>query len=342
VLTQPPRSRRRTGAWVFVLTAVALAVGAVLMLQSPATSRRVHIVGPGAAPPRQSQAPTQARIFNTRESPNELGALAVGAVSELAPIPPRAFDAPIARYRVYASGEAKALAAAAARLTSALRSGTRTQAQAAWAQTDSLFARIGGAYGALGTVGQELDGAPGGLPLGARDPRFVGLQRIELGLWTGAAPASLVRFGALLQTDIGKLGQVLRTSPISPLTYATRAHEILEDVQRDRLTAVTPSDSGVRATADGAAATEVVLGTLSGLLAGRGDALAQSEYWLHQLGGTLATIRRDHGGRYPPVSGLSTTEHETLDGRLGATLEALEGIPGELETTRPPTLTRIP
>jgi high-affinity iron transporter len=134
---------------------------------------------------------------------------------------------------------------------------------------------------------------------------------------------------------VARLRRALPAQPITPLVYATRAHEILEDVQRDRLGSPTPSDDGVRATADGLAATREVLGTLAGLLAGRGDAQAQSQFWLRRLGATLAAIRAAHHGAYPRAARLTRSERERLDGDLGASLEALGGIPGELETQLP-------
>jgi hypothetical protein len=145
-----------------------------------------------------------------------------------------------------------------------------------------------------------------------------------------------------LNKSVARLRGVLGHSEITPLDYATRAHEILEDVQRDQLGAAGPSASGVRATADGVAATRVVLGTLRSVLAGRGDALTQSRFWLDRLAGTLTRIRTAHGGAYPPVPALARAERERLLGQLGATLEALRGIPGELETTLPAKVARLP
>ena len=246
-----------------------------------------------------------------------------------------AFKRPIARYRAYARQEAAVLAARVSLLTAALAAGDRGGAEAAWQRADSAFQRVGAAYGALGPLGDAIDGGAGGLPRGVRDPHWSGLRRIEYGLWTAhEPPRALAAQSRALATRVARLRRVLATSPITPLDYATRAHEILEDVQRDRL-AGTPSDSGVRATADGVAATQVVLGTLSGVLAGRGDARAQSEAWLRRLGATRAAARAAHGG-YPPAGALTVAERERLQGRLSATLEALRGIPGELETQLPP------
>ena len=317
----------RGGAFVVAAVALTLAVQAALH-QDPAAPR---FVGLGAAPPA-SQPATQAKVFGATLGAGAVADAATGATgSELVPFPASAFAQPIARYRVYARHVSARLAARVRALTAALRSGDRGRAEAAWGRADSAFQRVGAAYGALGGLGDRLDGGAGGLARGVRDPHWHGLQRIEYGLWSAhAAPRALVGVSGSLQADVRRLRRALGRSPITPLVYATRAHEILEDVQRDQL-AGTPSGDGVRATADGLAATNVVLGTLAPLLRGRGDAQAQSQFWLRRLGATLAAIRRRHAG-YPPVGRLSRPERERLDGRLGAALEALRGIPGELET----------
>ncbi len=333
---------RHRGAVGFVIAAIAATVAIVLLTQGHGSTARVHLTGPGAAPgPSVLPRHVAARIPGSSVSPQQAADDASERTVSMAPLSPHDFAAPVAQYRAYAGHARRVLTVRVRELNRALRADDRVAAEAAWLRADSTFARIGAAYGALGSLGDAIDGASGGLARGARDPHFTGLQRIESGLWGGVAPAALVPYGSRLTRDVSRLGGVLRNAPIDPLTYATRAHEILEDVQRDRLSRTTPSDSGVRATADGLTATREVLATLTPILAGRGDGLGRSRYWLGQLGRTLASIRHRHGGRYPPLSALSRTERETLNGRMGATLEALDTIPGELETIRPPVIPRI-
>jgi hypothetical protein len=320
VPTAPPH--RRLGTLGFVLATVALTVGIAAWVSSrdgdaPAPA---GIVGAGAAPPAVAPAPTQAKVYGTAASARAVADGSAGVTGSLTPLRVRDFDAPIARYRRHARAEAAVLARRAAALTRALRGGDRADARAAWQRADSAFALVGAAYGSLGAVGDAVTG---------------GLRRIEQGLWAErSSPTSLAHVGVRLQAGVRRLRHTLARSPIDPLSYATRAHEILEDVQRDRFSRGTPSGSGVRATADGVAATRTVLGTLSGLLAGRGDALPRSRFWLARLDAEVAAIRRAHGGRYPTVAALSRRERQALSGRLGATLEALGGLPAELETRR--------
>lgn len=266
-----------------------------------------------------------------------------GPRSELSPLPASAFTRPLVRYRAYAGGQADAMQGAVARLAVALRHGDRAAAQTAWLGAYDRYLRLGAAYGALGSLDRAIDGTPGSLRGGVSDPRFSGLHRIEHGLWRGASLATLVPWADRLASDVTRLRSVARTVSITPLEYATRAHEILEDAQRDMLSgrAAPWSGAAVMATAASLAATEEVIGTLRPLLDGRGDALAPVQAEMAQLAGVLAAVRRAHGGVWPPLTALRPDERQRLDGTLGALLEALAGIPGSLETTLPPTIPTI-
>ena len=323
-----PRVSRGLGASAFVVVAVAAAIAlASVHGGDPEPAKPVRIVGPGAAPAAQAPGQPRLKVFGTTASARDVAATAAGVNGELAPLSARDFTGPVARYRTYAVALVGRLRAATLRLAAALRRGDRPAAMAAWDDADSAFARIGAAYGALGPLGDAIDAG--------------GLERVESGLWSGREPHALTGDGVRLHARIARLQGALRSAPIDPLTYAIRAHEILEDTQRDRLSRPTPSGSGVRATADAVAATKVVLGTLRNVLAGRGDAMAQSGYWLGRLSSTLRAIRTAHGGSWPRQADLSRAERQHLHGGVGAALEALAHIPEELETTRPPVIPRL-
>jgi high-affinity iron transporter len=136
--------------------------------------------------------------------------------------------------------------------------------------------------------------------------------------------------GPGLSAAARKLPAAVRKADLTPLDYAIRAHEILEDAQRDLFS--------VRDTADGVAATRTVIGTLHDLLAGRGNVLQQVDSRLGRLEQALDQVRRAHGG-WPEHP--TQPEHELLTGRLGAALEALAGVPGALETSLPPKIPAI-
>jgi hypothetical protein len=262
------------------------------------------------------------------------------------PVSPAAFAGPTAEYRAYAEEWAATLATEVPHLRAALASGSRAGAEAQWDVAYSDYLHLGAVYGLLpGTLDAQIDGMPHALPgPGAPAESFSGLHRIEMGLWTGAAPASLVPWAVRLQTDVGTLERVLPSVQIDPLDYATRAHEILEDAQRDFLSGVDVpwSGAGVLATAAGVTATEEVVSTLTPLLEQRDGTLLDVNNWLDRLESVLNQLRAAHGGSYPSLGQLTFTEHEELNGTLAGALGPLSQIPGSLETTPIPVIPRIP
>jgi len=269
--------------------------------------------------------------------------------SDLAPIPPSAFSAPIAAYRGYAEHWAGKLAAQVPVLRAALAGGNRAASEQAWSVAWSDYLHLGAVYGLLpGTLDQRIDGIPNALPAdgssGEARSDFSGLHRIEFGLWTGASPQSLVHWATQLRGDVVTLRRVLPSVQITPLDYATRAHEILEDAQRDFLsgTDVPWSGAGVLATAAGLTATQEVIQTLTPLLQGRDTALGEVQSWLPQLQDVLNRLRAAHHGSYPTLAQLTPAQHELLDGTMTGTLGALSLVPGTLETTALPVIPKIP
>ncbi len=267
-------------------------------------------------------------------------------VTELVPVPAAAFNKPVAQYKAYSAGQLEIMLGCIAQLERALRADRLRAARQAWRGAYEHWLHLGAVYGAFGALNDAIDGTPGGLPGGVHDPRFIGLHRLERGLWRGDdAPAHellgvAVRLGDDVRVLIGRLPSV----QITPLEYATRAHEILEDAQRDLLSGadVPWSNEGVLATAAGLAATREVLATLQQLLDGREGTIETVEFTLRRFAVALATIRRDHGGHWPAQVQLSPRESELLNGTLGAALEALDGVPGTLETKVPPPIPPIP
>jgi high-affinity iron transporter len=209
----------------------------------------------------------------------------------------------------------------------------------------SLFTKVSGEPGpGHGALGDAIDGTPGGLPGGVHDPHFTGLHRLERGLWRGAPTHEMLDLAVRLQDDVELLIRHLPSVQITPLEYATRAHEILEDAQRDLLsgTDVPWSHEGLLATAAGLRATREVLATLQPLLDGREGTIETVEFALRRFSGALSLIRHAHGGRFPAQDELSLREGELLDGTLGAALEALDAVPGTLETKIPPPIPALP
>ena len=260
--------------------------------------------------------------------------LAGEQISDLSPLAPSLFTAPESEYRAYAQNWiAKALTGASS-LQRALTAGRRAAAQLAWDTTWSDYLHLGAVYGLFAAQNQAIDGVPGVLPGGSADPRFVGLHRIEMGLWTGESLASLVGYDQLLQAELKRLHGVVARVQFTPLEYATRSHEIIEDAQRDLLSGVDVpwSGQGVLGTAAGVAATEEVFHTLEPLLSGRENTEGEVRSELLMLSELLASISRRHYGSYPSLAELGSYEHEQLNGYVAGALSALEQMPGTLET----------
>ena len=303
------------------VVAAAVLTGAVLALTdrdpAPAASRPHVAIAPGP-----SAKSIDGRVAGTTMTAQQAADAAIedGKRPDLVPLPESAFRAPIARYRTYAVRQARALEQAAAKLRGAAdsrRAGAessatrRTVARRAWGEAFDRWLLVGAAYGALGDLDAQITGA---------------LDRLERNPLDARAAREL-------SAGARRLPAAVREAELAPLDYATRAHEILEDVQRDRM----DDRTGVRAAADGVAATRTVIGTLHGVLAGRGDVLQQVDARLTQLSATLDGIRDKHG-EWPAPDALRRGEKERLTGTLGAALEALAGVPGALETQLPPTL----
>jgi len=263
----------------------------------------------------------------------------------ITPVSPSAFAGPTAAYRAWAEHWAATLAGEVPRLRSALATGTRAPAEREWQLAYSDYLHLGAVYGLLpGTLDEQIDGMPHALPgPGAPAPSFSGLHRIEMGLWTGARPASLVPWAARLEHDVGTLQRVLPTVQIDPLDYATRAHEILEDAQRDLLsgTDVPWSGAGVLGTAAGVAATDEVISTLTPLLEARDSTLLDVNNWLDRLQHVLDQLRAAHGGSWPSLGQLDLTQREELDGTVAGALGPLSQVPGSLETTPAPVIPKL-
>ena len=282
------------------------------------------------------------KIVGSPHSPQLEAALASektknpGPATDLEPVDPVRFERPVAKYRDYSEGEAKQVQDAVGRLRRALAAGDVAAAKRAWLDAYDHYLRLGAAYGSLGKLDEEIDGDPGRLPGGTHSPEFTGLHRIEMGLWTGEAPGRLIHPAAFLAAKVKRLRTVAKKIRIGPLTYATRAHEILEDAQRDMLSDIDApwSGAGLRATFDSLAATEFVVGTLRPLLNGRDSTIEPVETEEARFGEALEQVRTEHGGAWPRLEALTPTQQERVDGRLGSLLERLAAIPGALEVVR--------
>jgi high-affinity iron transporter len=295
----------------------------------------------------------------TPEAPHVFSGLGVYPAGHQSEPPPddlliaaAAFTGPVDRYRVYALHQLAAMSKQIVLLEGALAADDRAAAQAAWRGVYTSYLRVGAVYldgetasrAEVAALNQEINGNAGGLEGGASSPSFRGLHRIEMGLWTGAAPRSLLALTQRLDGAVRRLHSVLGQVSIAPLEYATRAHEILEDAVRDLLSGadVPWSDEGVLATRAGLEATEEVISTMRPLLPFGQHILNDVDAELAIVRSAIASIAAAHGGRAPTDAELTQDQSELLNGTLEGALEALAQVPGALETERPPHIPRVP
>ncbi len=339
------------------IVAAALAAGGVFLLFTA-----LGVGDRSSKAPRAAPGVTRIALY-AAETPHVLSSYTFYSVPsselalEVAPptvspvVSPAQFTGPVAAYRRYAIAQLGSMEGEVERLTQALAAGDRAGAEEAWRAAYARYLHLGAVYlvGPVAELNREIDGTAGGLAGGVANPRFEGLHRIEYGLWTGLDPRTLVSASERLKTAVRRLRDLLAGVAISPLEYATRAHEILEDAQRDLLSGfdVPWSGEGVLATEAGLEATEEVISTLHLLLhAEDGEnerALGPTvETELAALRAVLASLAGAHGGRLPANSQLTQSQAEQLDGTLGGALEALAQVPGALEAEPRPVVAPIP
>ena len=348
---------------VAALVAAAVIPGSHHSVADPAVAQRA-VAAPtpsGHAAPRVTKvfdSTVSANRFGTQDAQRENGYDANGPVSDLAPVAVSAFDHPVALYRRYAERWAATFGHDVVPLTAALRAGNRRLARSDWATAFSDYLHLGAVYGLLpGDLNDDLAGMPGTIG----DPHFVGLHRIEMGLWTDEPVRSLAPLAAKLTSAVSRLRAELPTAAVDPqsthvrlarglvavtvdpLDFTLRIHEILEDAQRDFMSGVDVpwSGAGVLATAAGVAATEELLSTVEPIMTGRGPAYGTSEYWLKRLGHALDSVRR-RDGSYPSLHQLTPAQRQLIDGTLAGTLTALDQVPATLETHNFTTFPKIP
>jgi hypothetical protein len=349
----PPAPRRRLALWLAGAGGLAVLIVAAAAIIPGSHSTPVDPnVGVAAVAPHTTQKLTKARVtkvfgsnipaakYGTRISQQENAIGPNGQIaSDLDPLPARAFDRPIATYIAYALRWSDKLGGAVTSLTATLGSGNRAAAKRAWSVAFSDYLHLGAVYGLLpGDLNDRLAQVPNSLT----QRNFTGLHRVEKGLWQGAPLRTLVPISTAVGGAVVALKHTLPRTEIDPLDYATRAHEILEDAQRDLMSGsqVPWSGAGVLGTAAGLVATQEVIHTLVPLLQGRDNTLVEVQNWLGRLQGSLDAVRR-RDGSWPALAQLSTGQRENINGTLTGTLAALQDVPGTLETMSLPVIPTI-
>jgi iron uptake system EfeUOB component EfeO/EfeM len=293
-------------------------------LANPLAGRIDKVVGTDISPARYGEE------VAAREDYEEN--LAGEKISDLEPLPAARFKKPVREYKAYAHAWIGRTIVAARALGGALEGSSRADAQRAWEKAWGDYMHLGADYGLFGKLEEELDGTAGGPEASTSNPNFVGFRRLEWGLWTGRPLHSLSRYDHRLIADLNRLRVAVPGVEITPLDYATRGHEIIEDAQRDLMSGmdVPWSHQGVLGTAAALASVEEVFHTLKPLLSGRDNTEGEVEYWLLRLHKLFGSLRRQ--GSYPTLTRMGELEHERFNGYVAGSLSALEMVPSTLET----------
>ncbi|WP_345639219.1 iron uptake transporter permease EfeU [Rugosimonospora acidiphila] len=241
-------------------------------------------------------------------------------------------------YQTYASGILARLAGDVATLRAAVASDDWAKAKIGWLAAQMDWERVGASYNSFGDAGQAVDGLADGLPAGVNDPGFIGLHRVEYGLYHAQSAASLLPAVDRLANDVATVRAKLSSTDEAgdPTNLPLRVHEILEDALRDHLSGIDDQGSGMAypATYADSQVTRTVLGEVSGLLNARMPRLVPT---INAQLDTLqaALLATQSAGQWQPVSAVPLAARQRVNAALGTVLESLSAEPTLLEI--PPT-----
>lgn len=279
------------------------------------TSEPVQVTAAAGQPPAAADAPAAGPV-----------AVKPVTIGELA--------GPNKEYEAYAARQLAGLATAVTAIRADLRRGGLDAAKGDWLTAQLDWERVGASYNSFGDLGVAVDGLPDGLPGGAGDKAFTGLHRLEYGLWHGQSAATLLPIAATLAGDVAAVRRNLTSGDLAgdPANLPVRAHEILEDAQRDHLSGMDDEGGGAAfaQTYADVQVTRAVLGYLSPLIDTRQSGLvATAHSRLNALQSALLAARAD--GRWASPGTASIVTRERVNASIGALLETLASVPDLLE-----------
>lgn len=256
-------------------------------------------------------------------------------VTYVAPVPAGLLALQMNSYRTYARGLLGKLNSQLSVLLSAEQAGDLSAAQADWLPAHLDWLDIGEddkAYGAFGELGQEIDGTTAGLIGGIASKHFTGFHKVEYDLWTRqsttAAATDTIELEKLLaQISKHGLDHYLRETPRALGAWVLRCHEILEDADRDTLTADDDygSGTGVASVTADVAATREMLDLLAPSIGVRVPGLVKAaRNRLRRVIAAADATRVD--GQWVGIAALPMLKRESLDAAVGAALEKLAPV----------------
>ncbi len=275
----------------------------------------------------------QPAIFSAAAQVSGAGSTATTAA--IMPVTVEDLTGPNTQYQQAAGIALTALAGNAAAVRADLIRGDIGAAKADLLMAQMSWERVGASYNSFGDLGEAVSGLPWGLPGGVNDPDFIGLHRLEYGLYHGQSAASLVPIADKLIADIAAVKANLSTDDLAgdPANLPIRAHEILEDAQRDHVMGISDLGSGSAypATSADVDITRTVIGQLAPLLDARSPQLvANIDAQLDALAAGL-TATKGPDGRWRAPAQVTAPERQSVNAALGAVLETLSVVPDVLE-----------
>src|ERR1700742_4413285 len=147
---------------VIAVVVAAVIAGGVLALVNRGQNPKPVAVHPHVAiAPAASTPGKDGKVYGTTMTPQQAADAVIedGVHPDLVPLKPAEFDAPVARYRRYARGQAEAMISSAETLQRAAKRHDEPAARRAWAESFDRWLLVGAAYGALGDLDASLTGA---------------------------------------------------------------------------------------------------------------------------------------------------------------------------------------
>jgi high-affinity iron transporter len=243
---------------------------------------------------------------------------------------------PNSQYQTYAAGQLATLAKNVSAIRTDLAADDLVAARRDWLAAQLTWEQVGASYDSFGADGQAVDGLPDGLPQGVADKDFVGLHRLEYGLYHGQSAQQLLPIVDQLAAAVTTVRQKLTSDDLAgdPTNLPLRAHEILEDALRDHLSGIDDQGAGAGAayaeTYADTQVTRVVLGELQRLIAPRAPThLPTITGQLDTLQQALQATRADGQWRAPAETPLAA--QQGVNAAIGALLESLAFVPDLLE-----------
>jgi high-affinity iron transporter len=220
-------------------------------------------------------------------------------------------------------------------LTRAIDGGALGPARALWLTAHLDYGRLGAAYGTFGGLNDAINGRPDGLAKGVDDPKWAGFLRLERALWSDQSATVVTPIADALDRSVHSLAAAVGSQATDPTELTIRVHEILENAVQFELTGQTDQGSHTnlataRANVD---ATRTALAAVTPLLQSNDPKLlALATKDLNLCASRLDALQLADGS-WPPLSSLTRTQRELVNGTFSQTVEDLSPIPDVLELT---------